>query len=189
ATVLLIDMSRSMFYNGCWDAAKRSALALDTLLRQQFQRDDLELAGFSERAERLSLMQLPSLEWNEYSHGTNLEDGLRLARELLRPYRGKTRQIILITDGEPTAYNEEGTVVFENPPTERTFDATLREVIRCAREDITINAFLLDRTAGMTEFIETVARLNRGRVIHATAGDLGSYLIRDFLSHRTILIG
>ena len=64
ATVLLIDMSRSMFYNGCWDAAKRAALALDTLMRSQFQRDDLEIAGFSERAERLTLTQLPSLEWN-----------------------------------------------------------------------------------------------------------------------------
>jgi uncharacterized protein with von Willebrand factor type A (vWA) domain len=188
ASVLLIDMSRSMFYNGCWDAAKRSALALDTLLRTQFQRDDLELAGFSERAERLSLMQLPSLEWNEYSHGTNLEDGLRLARELLRPYRGKTQQIILVTDGEPTAYNDDGKVTFENPPTGRTFDATLREVMRCTRENVTINTFLLDHAAATTGFIEDVARINLGRVIHATADDLGHYLIRDFLSHRTMLV-
>src|SRR5699024_5943168 len=130
ATVLLIDMSRSMFYNGAWDAAKRSALALDTLMRGQFQRDELEIAGFSERAERLTLTQLPSLEWNEYSHGTNMEDGLRLARELLRPFAGKTRQIVLITDGEPTAYMDGAEAQFEHPPTDRVFDATMREVVR-----------------------------------------------------------
>lgn len=189
ATVLLIDMSRSMFYNGCWDAAKQSALALDTLMRGQFQRDDLELAGFSERAERITLMQLPLLQWNEFSHGTNLQDGLRLARELLRPFKSKTRQIILITDGEPTAFIKDGKVTFENPPTERTFDATLREVIRCTRENITINTFLLGQSVQLTSFVENVARINRGRVIHATADTLGNYLVRDFLTQRKAMIG
>lgn len=188
ASVLLIDMSRSMFYNGCWDAAKRSALALDTLMRGQFHRDDLELVGFSHRAERLTFAQLPSLEWNEYSHGTNLEDGLRLARELLLPHRAKNRQVILITDGEPSAFIENGSVTFENPPTTRTFDATLREVARCSREDITINTFLLEQSAALTGFIEKLARINRGRVIHAAPQHLGSYLVRDFLSQRTIAI-
>lgn len=189
AMVLLIDMSRSMFYNGCWDAAKQSALALDTLMRGQFQRDDLELAGFSERAERITLMQLPSIQWNEYSHGTNLQDGLRLARELLRPFKSKTRQIILITDGEPTAFIEGGTVTFENPPTERTYDPTLREVVRCTRENITINTFLLNQSVKLTSFVENVARINRGRVIHADAETVGSYLVRDFLTQRRALIG
>lgn len=186
ATVLLIDMSRSMFYNGCWDAAKRAALALDTMMRSQFQRDDLEIAGFSERAERLTLTQLPSLEWNEYSHGTNLEDGLRLARELLRRYKGKTRQIVLITDGEPTAYLDGGEIRFEHPPTDRVFDATLREVGRCTREKITINTFLLEQTEEMVGFAEKLSRYNRGRLIHVDPGNLGQYLLRDFVSNRSV---
>jgi uncharacterized protein with von Willebrand factor type A (vWA) domain len=185
ATVLLIDMSRSMFYNGCWDAAKRAALALDTLMRGQFQRDELEIAGFSERAERLTLSQLPSLEWNEYSHGTNLEDGLRLARELLRPHRGKTRQIVLITDGEPTAFMDEGEVRFEHPPTEKVFEATLREAMRCTRERILINTFLLEQSAMMVGFAERMSRVNRGRLIHVDPANLGRYLLRDFLQNRT----
>jgi len=185
ATVLLIDMSRSMFYNGCWDAAKRSALALDTLMRGQFQRDDLEIAGFSERAQRLTLTELPSLAWNEYSHGTNLEDGLRLARELLRPFTGKTRQIVLITDGEPTAYLDGSEARFEHPPTENVFDATMREVARCTRENIRINTFLLAESATMEGFAERYSRLNRGRLIHVDPGNLGSYLLRDFLRNRS----
>ena len=185
ATVLLIDMSRSMFYNGCWDAAKRAALALDTLMRGQFQRDDLEIAGFAERAERLTLTQLPSLEWNEYSHGTNLEDGLRLARELLRPFKGKTRQIVLITDGEPTAYLDNGEVRFEHPPTQQVFDATSREVMRCTRENVVINTFLLDQSEAMAGFAERMARANRGRLIHVDPANLGRYVLRDYLSHRS----
>lgn len=188
ATVLLIDMSRSMFYNGCWDAAKRAALALDTLMRGQFQRDDLEIVGFSERAQRLMLTQLPSLEWNEYSHGTNLEDGLRLARELLRSFTGKTRQIVLITDGEPTAYMDGDQARFEHPPTDRVFDATLREVARCTREEIRINTFLLTDAPAMSGFAERYSRLNRGRLIHVDPGDLGSYLLRDFMRHRSAVL-
>lgn len=188
ATVLLIDMSRSMFYNGCWDAAKRSALALDTLMRGQFQRDDLEIVGFSERAERLTLTQLPSLDWNEYSHGTNLEDGLRLSREILRPFKGKTRQIVLITDGEPTAYMTNGEAQFEHPPTERVFDATMREVVRCTRENIRINTFLLDTSDAMMEFVERYSRINRGRLIYVDPSNLGNYLLRDFLQHRSSIL-
>lgn len=185
ATVLLVDMSRSMFYNGCWDAAKRSALALDTLMRGQFQRDDLEIVGFSERAQRLMLTQLPSLEWNEYSHGTNMEDGLRLSREILRSFTGKTRQVVLVTDGEPTAYLDGEEARFEHPPTDRVFDATLREVARCTREDIRINTFLLTESATMSTFAEKYSRLNRGRLIHVDPGNLGRYLLRDFLRHRS----
>lgn len=185
ATVLLIDMSRSMFYNGCWDAAKRAAMALDTLMRGQFPRDELEIVGFSERAGRLNLTQLPSLEWNEYSHGTNLEDGLRLAREILRPFKSKTRQIVLITDGEPTAFNDGGEVRFEHPPTDEVFGATFREVVRCTRERIVINTFLLEQSEAMVSFAERLSRMNRGRLVHVDPANLGRYMLRDFVSNRS----
>jgi len=188
ATVLLIDMSRSMIHNGCWDAAKRAALALDTLIRGKYPRDMLELVGFSATAHRLQMTELPSLEWNEYNVGTNLHHGLQIARELLRPEKGRNRQVIVITDGEPTAYLENGEVQFNYPPTRETFDATLREVMRCTREGITINTFLLEQTPYMSRFIEDLMRINRGRVINASPNKLGSYVLKDFLRQRTIKV-
>jgi uncharacterized protein with von Willebrand factor type A (vWA) domain len=185
ATVLLIDMSRSMIHNGCWDAAKRSALALDTLIRSKYPRDMLELIGFSATAHPLRMVDLPTLEWNEYNYGTNLQHALELAREKLRPERGRSRQIIVITDGEPTAHIHRGEVFFHYPPTRETYEATLREVVRCTREDITINTFLLESNPYMTQFIEDLMRVNRGRVVQASPGHLGDYVLKDFLRGRT----
>jgi len=185
ATVLLIDMSRSMLHNGCWDAAKRTALALDTLIRSKYPRDMLELIGFSATAHDLDVTDLPTLEWNEYNYGTNLQHALELARERLRPERGRNRQVIVITDGEPTAYIDNGEVRFNYPPTPETFEATLREVLRCTREDIRINVFLLEQTPYMSRFMEDLMRINRGRVMNAAPNRLGSYVLTDFLQQRT----
>ncbi len=189
ATVLLIDMSRSMFHNGAWDAAKRSTLALDTLMRTMYPRDVLEIVGFSESAQRLSLAQLPSLTWDEFSHGTNLQAGLALARQLLRPHATRDRQVLLITDGEPTAFTQNGGTTFENPATERTFEATLREVVRCTRDRIGITTFLLDESPELVEFVTRMTRINRGRVMQAHPKQLGRYLVRDFQRHRSSIVG
>jgi uncharacterized protein with von Willebrand factor type A (vWA) domain len=189
ATMLLIDMSRSMIHNGCWDAAKRSALALDTLIRSKFPRDLLGLIGFSATAHPLDMRDLPTLEWNEYAYGTNLQHALEMAREQLRPERGKNRQIIVITDGEPTAHIEDGDVYFQYPPTQRTIEMTLREVVRCTREDITINTFLLESTPHMQWFLEDLMRINKGRVIASSPTRLGSYVLRDFLRGRSATRG
>ena len=186
ATVLLIDMSRSMIHNGCWEAAKRAALALDTLIRGKYPRDMLELVGFSSTAHRLKVTDLPTLEWNEYTYGTNLQHALQLARELLSTQRSHNRQVIVITDGEPTAHLVDGEVFFDYPPTRETFEATLREVVRCTREDITINTFLLEHTPYMARFVEDLMRVNRGRVINASPDRLGSYVLRDFVRQRTV---
>ena len=96
--------------------------------------------------------------------------------------------MIVITDGEPTAYLENGEVQFNYPPTRETFDATLREVMRCTREGITINTFLLEQTPYMSRFIEDLMRINRGRVINASPNKLGSYVLKDFLRQRTIKV-
>jgi uncharacterized protein with von Willebrand factor type A (vWA) domain len=186
ATALLIDMSRSMYYSGAWDAAKRAALALDTLIRGKYPRDRLELIGFSSVAHPLKMTDLPSLSWNEYTYGTNLQHALELARQTLRSERGSNRQIIVITDGEPTAHIEDGRPFFNYPPTWQTFEATLREVVRCTREDITINVFLLEHSPWMIRFIEDLMQINRGRVINASPTRLGSYVLRDFLQQRTV---
>lgn len=186
ATVLLIDMSRSMLHNGCWDAAKRAALALDTLIRSKYPRDMLELVGFSATAHPLKLTDLPKLEWNEYTVGTNLQHALEMARTRLRTERGRNRQIIVITDGEPTAHIENGEVQFNYPPLPSTFEATLREVLRCTREDITINTFLLEQSPYMSRFVEDLMRINKGRVMNASPNRLGSYVLKDFLQQRTV---
>lgn len=189
ATVLLIDMSRSMFHNGAWDAAKRSTLALDTLIRTMYPRDVLEIVGFSESAQRLSLSQLPSLTWDEFSHGTNLQAGLALARQRLRPHATRDRQVILVTDGEPTAFTEDGETIFENPATERTFEATLREVGRCTRDRMGITTFLLDESPDLVDFVTRMTRINRGRVVQAHPKQLGRYLVHDFQHHRSSIVG
>lgn len=188
ATVLMIDLSRSMFHSGCWDAAKRTALALDALIRRGYQRDTIELVGFSDRAQRLTFLELPTLEWNQYGVGTNLQHGFEMARDILRPHKGNDRQIIVITDGEPTAYMDEGQVRFSFPPTAETFDATIREVMRCTREGITLNTFLLDATERMSRFVDELSRLNKGRVIESSPDTLGQYVLRDFLRQRTTRI-
>lgn len=186
STVLLVDMSRSMIHNGCWEAAKRAALALDTLIRGKYPRDMLELIGFSSTAHRLKVTDLPSLEWNEYTYGTNLQHALQLARELLSTQQAHNRQIIVVTDGEPTAHIANGEVFFDYPPTRETFEATLKEVIRCTRADITINTFLLEQTPYMARFIEDLMRVNRGRVINASPSRLGNYVLHDFVRQRTV---
>lgn len=186
ATVLLIDMSRSMLHNGCWDAAKRTALALDTLIRSKYPRDMLELVGFSAMAHPLKLTDLPKLEWNEYTVGTNLQHALEMARTRLRSERGRNRQIIVITDGEPTVHIENGEAQFNYPPIPSTFEATLREVLRCTREDITINTFLLEQSPYMSRFVEDLMRINKGRVMNASPNRLGSYVLKDFLQQRTV---
>ncbi len=184
ATVLMIDMSRSMLHNGCWDSAKKAAIALDTLIRGKYPHDMLEIVGFSSTAQRLQVTDLPLLEWNEYNYGTNLQHGLELARTMLRRQRTGNRQVIVITDGEPTAHMVNGEVQFHYPPTAETFEATLREVVRCTKEDITINTFMLERTPYMVRFIDDLMRINRGRVIAASPDRLGTYVLTDYLSHR-----
>lgn len=165
ATVLLIDISRSMFMDGYWYAAKRAAVALEAALRRRFRRDVLLLAGFSGTAKLLTLEELPTLEWDQFSHGTNLEAGLALAREVLRPYRRYHRQIIIVTDGEPTAYLHGDRPVFEHPVTERTLNATLQEARRIARERIDVRTVAAGDSADMLSFLQAFNRVVRGSVI------------------------
>ncbi|TMF86828.1 MAG: VWA domain-containing protein, partial [Chloroflexi bacterium] len=119
STVLMIDMSRSMFLRGCFLAAKKVAIALDALIRSQFPRDSLYVVGFSNRAVELKPQSLPQIALNDYVYGTNMQHGFQLARSLLARHRGN-RQIIMVTDGEPTAHLENGHAYFAYPPTYRT---------------------------------------------------------------------
>lgn len=184
ATVLMVDMSRSMLYNGCFLAAKKVALALDSLIRTQFPRDTLYIIGFSYLASVLTPEELPHITWDEYNYGTNMQHGFMLARQLLSRHRGGTRQIILITDGEPTAYFDGEQVRFSYPPTYQTFQETLKEVARCTREEIVINTFMLERSPYLASFVNEMTRINKGRAFFATPDHLGEYIVMDYVVNK-----
>jgi len=167
ATAILVDVSRSMLFRGCFLAAKKVTLALDSLIRSTFPKDDLYIVGFSAYAQELKPADLPRLTWNEYVYGTNMQHAFETARTLLSRSRGKNKQVILITDGEPTAHFEQGNPIprFSYPPTKRTFEETLREVVRCTREGITINTFMLARGHYLVDFVNLISL--RARFLHA----------------------
>jgi uncharacterized protein with von Willebrand factor type A (vWA) domain len=184
ATVVMLDMSRSMLNNGYFLPAKKVTLALSALIRGQFPRDALYIVGFSLYAREFTAAQLPTLSWSEWNVGTNMHAGFMLARRLLARHAGGTRQIIMVTDGEPTAHMEGDVADFNYPPTRRTLDETLREVRRCTRDSITINTFMLERTPWLTAFVEEMTRLNRGRAFFAAPDRLGEYVVVDYVNAR-----
>jgi uncharacterized protein with von Willebrand factor type A (vWA) domain len=184
STVLMVDMSRSMLYNGCFAAAKKVALALDSLIRTQYPRDNLYILGFSYVATQLQPAQLPSISWDEYNYGTNMQHGFMLARQLLARHKGGNKQVIMITDGEPTAHFDEGHVRFSYPPTYQTLQETLKEVMRCTRENVTINTFMLERSPYMAGFVSEMAKINKGRAFFATPDRLGEYILVDYVANK-----
>ncbi|HEV2070516.1 MAG TPA: VWA domain-containing protein [Acidimicrobiales bacterium] len=185
ATVVMLDVSLSMEMRGNFLAAKKVALALHALITGQFPRDYLGMVSFGKLARELRPEQLPEVSW-DFDFGTNMQHGLALARRMLARQRGGTRQIIMITDGEPTAHVEAGTTepFFHYPPLPETVDATLAEVNRCTRQGIRINTFMLDATAELRHFVEQLTRLNRGRAFYTTPETLGDYVLVDFLDTR-----
>jgi uncharacterized protein with von Willebrand factor type A (vWA) domain len=185
ATVLLVDMSRSMLLRGCFLAAKKVAVALDTLIRTQYPRDHLSVIGFAYYAREIRPGALAELTWHGYEYGTNLQHGLMLARRILAKEAAANKEIVVITDGEPTAHFEDGQVEFSYPPTRRTISETLREVQRCTKDRITINTFMLERSRALAEFVAHMTRLNRGRAFYAEPEHLGEYVLVDFVGRRS----
>ena len=110
-----------------------------------------------------------------------MQHGFQLARSLLAKHRGN-RQIIMVTDGEPTAHLDNGRVYFAYPPTFRTIQETLKEVRRCTRDRIVINTFMLERGPYLTEFINQMTRINKGRAFFVSPERLGEYILVDYVS-------
>jgi uncharacterized protein with von Willebrand factor type A (vWA) domain len=181
ATVVMLDMSRSMLNNGYFLPAKKVALALSALIRSQFPRDSLYIVGFSLYARQYSPAKLPTLSWSEWNVGTNMQAGFLLSRQLLARHRGGNRQIIMVTDGEPTAHLDGDDADFAYPPSRRTIEETLREVRRCTREGITINTFMLERSPWLQSFVDQLARINHGRAFFAAPDRLGEYVLVDYV--------
>ena len=184
STVLMLDMSRSMPLRGYFYAAKKVALALDSLIRSQFPRDGLAIVGFSDLAREIPASALPHLTVNEYVYGTNLQHGLMLARRILSRSHAENKQIIIVSDGEPTAHIENGRPVFFYPPLPETFAKTLIEVKRCTRDDIVINTFMLESNHHLVRFVNQMTRLNRGRAFFISPDRLGDYVLVDYVNSR-----
>ena len=185
STVLLLDMSRSMLLRGCSSAAKKVAMALHTLIHTKYPRDRLYVVGFAYYARQLKPESIPTLSPYEFEYGTNLQHALIIARQLLGRSGGGNKEIVVITDGEPTAHIENGQVEFAYPPTLRTVQSTLREVGRCTREGIVINTFMLERSRYLSEFVDLMSRINRGRAFYVEPENLGEYVLVDYVSKKT----
>jgi len=184
STVLLLDMSRSMLLRGCSTAAKRVAMALHTLISTKYPRDRLYVVGFAYYARQIAPEAIATLSPYEFEYGTNLQHALIIARGLLGGRSGN-KEIVVITDGEPTAHIANGQVEFAYPPTIRTMQSTLREVGRCTREGIVINTFMLERSRYLSEFVDLMSRINRGRAFYVEPENLGEYVLVDYVSKKT----
>ncbi len=183
STVLMLDLSLSMPMRDYFLPAKKVAMALHSLMSSQFPRDFLGIVGFSETARVLKPHQLPEVSW-DFVYGTNMQHGFMLAREMLSRQSG-TKQIIMITDGEPTAHiSQSGDVFFNYPPVRETIEATLREVMRATREGIRINTFMLDASRALQSFIEQLTAINKGRAFFTSPENLGEYVLVDFIEHK-----
>jgi len=179
----MVDLSMSMPMRGNFLPAKKVAMALHTLITTRYPHDFIGLVGFSETARTITAAQLPEVSW-DYVYGTNMHHGFTLARRMLANQQG-TKQIIMITDGEPTAHiTPSGGVHFDYPPSPATIEATLKEVVRCTREDIRINTFVLDATASLAAFVEKMVELNGGRAFYTSNDELGGYVLVDFVERR-----
>ncbi|MBI2836653.1 MAG: VWA domain-containing protein [Chloroflexi bacterium] len=184
ATVLMLDLSLSMPMRGNFEAAKRVAVALDSLIRTQYPRDCLHIIGFSSYARRIKKDDLTCMSWDEFDPYTNIQHGLYVARRILSRERSTNKQIIMISDGEPTAHLEGGNIFFQYPPSLRTLQLTLREVRTCTQKGIIINTFMLESGRFLGAFVTQMARINKGRVFFTSADSLGQYLLVDYISHK-----
>ncbi len=208
ATVVLIDMSGSMGRYGKYAMTKRVALALQALVRAQYSQDSLQMVGFYTYANKMTERELLNSAPKPVSlfdsrvhirfdldtpprrvpqHFTNIQAGLRLARSLLSRQGASNKQIIVITDGEPTAHLEGRECVLIYPPSEKTATHTLNEVRRCAAAGIRVSSFALIEDyfyLGLVNFVEEMARVSQGVAAYCSTEDLGKYVVDSFLGGR-----
>ncbi|HUW02531.1 MAG TPA: hypothetical protein VMW08_09295 [Acidimicrobiales bacterium] len=184
STVLMLDLSLSMPMRGNFLPAKKVAMALHSLISGQFPRDYMGLVGFGAVAREITAADLPEVSW-DYEYGTNMQHALMLSRQMLARESG-TKQIIMITDGEPTAHFEQGMdyPYFNYPPVPATIEATLKEVQRCTKDGIRINTFMLDADRGLQSFVERMSKMNGGRAFFTTPDNLGDFVLVDFVEQK-----
>src|ERR687896_475684 len=187
ATVLMLDCSHSMILYGedRFTPAKKVALALTHLIRTQYPGDSLRVVLFHDSAEEIPLSALAQAQVGPYH--TNTAEGLKLARRLLLAQKKDMRQVIMITDGKPSALTMPNGQIYKNSfGLDATVIAqTLREVAHCRRSGIMINTFMLARDRSLVEFVKRVSEISRGKAYFTTTMTLGQFILMDFLRRKT----
>ena len=187
ATVLMLDTSHSMILYGedRFTPAKKVSLALTHLIRTQYPGDSIKVILFHDSAEEIPLATLAHAQVGPYH--TNTAEGLKLARRLLLAQKKDMRQIIMITDGKPSALTMPGGQIYKNSfGLDATVIAqTLREVAECRRSGIVINTFMLARDRALVEFVKQVSSISRGKAYFTTTMTLGQFILMDFLKRKT----
>lgn len=187
ATVLMLDCSHSMILYGedRFTPAKRVALALSHLIRTQFPGDSLRLVLFHDSAEEVRLGELALVQVGPYY--TNTRDGLILAQRILASEKKDMKQIVMITDGKPSALTLDDGRIYKNPMglDPLVLSKTLEEVGRCKRAGILINTFMLASDYSLVQFVQKVTEMCKGKAYFTTPYNLGQYLLMDFLNRKT----
>lgn len=187
ATVVMLDCSHSMILYGedRFTPAKRVAMALSHLIRTQYPGDSLSLVLFHDSAEEMPVSQLARVQVGPYY--TNTREGLRVAQRILRAQRKDMKQIVMITDGKPSALTLPDGRIYKNAfgLDPLVISETLEEVARCKRHNIMINTFMLASDYGLMQFVQKVTAMCRGKAYFTTPDRLGEYLLLDYMQHRT----
>jgi Ca-activated chloride channel family protein len=187
ATVLMLDCSHSMILYGedRFTPAKKVAMALSHLIRTQYPGDSLSLVLFHDSAEELPLSQLARVKVGPYY--TNTREGLRMAQRILQRQRKDMKQIVMITDGKPSALTLEDGRIYKNAfgLDPLVVSETLKEVSKCKRAGVLINTFMLASDHGLIQFVQKVTEMCRGKAYFTTPYTLGQYLLMDYMSRKT----
>jgi uncharacterized protein with von Willebrand factor type A (vWA) domain len=183
ATALLLDLSFSMPLRGHWVHAKKMALALHALIEGRYPHDTLYMVGFSDYARRMEPEDLTAAGW-ERTYGTNMQHAFLLAGRLLAQHPRAVRQVIMVTDGEPTAHLEGEDAFFHWPPIPKTIHLTLTEAKRLAKAGVTLNVFMLEDTPGLVSFMQRLAEVTAGRIFLMDEREIGAFVVRDYVARR-----
>jgi len=187
ATVLMLDCSHSMILYGedRFTPAKKVAMALSQLIRTQYPGDSLSLVLFHDSAEEVPLSQLARVKVGPYY--TNTREGLRMAQRILQRQRKDMKQIVMITDGKPSALTLEDGRIYKNAfgLDPLVVSQTLEEVSKCKRAGVLINTFMLASDYGLVQFVQKVTQMCRGKAYFTTPYTLGQYLLMDYMSRKT----
>ncbi len=187
ATVLMLDCSHSMILYGedRFTPAKKVAMALSQLIRTQYPGDSLSLVLFHDSAEEVPLSQLARVKVGQYY--TNTREGLRMAQRILQRQRKDMKQIVMITDGKPSALTLEDGRIYKNAfgLDPLVVSQTLEEVSKCKRAGVLINTFMLASDYGLVQFVQKVTQMCRGKAYFTTPYTLGQYLLMDYMSRKT----
>jgi Ca-activated chloride channel family protein len=190
ATVLMLDCSHSMILYGedRFTPAKRVTLALSHLIATQFPGDRLHLVLFHDSAEEVPLSRLPAVRVGPFH--TNTAEGLRLAQEILLRERADMRQIIMITDGKPSALTLADGRIYKNPfgLDPLILDQTLKQVVECRRKGVVINTFMLARDYSLVGFVQKVTEIVQGKAYFTTPASLGQYVLMDYVKKKTRMV-